>query len=172
MVSGSGLGDMLQHTFLKGAHVRSGQKRTYAVQKIWSLVGVFCYLGLGSHVGPQGYALNFAVSFRRFRRHVGEVKVVLCLSLMMQRRGAETHLIPLSHTRSCQHSPLHGGDDLLSVGSLFGYRPVSQFAVELANRFVDDPCFDFVDHVATNFVRPSFWISLRPQAHVEHCTAA
>ena len=34
----------------------------------------------------------------------------------------------------------------------FGYRSVSQFAVELANRFVDDPCFDFVDHVATNFV--------------------
>jgi hypothetical protein len=35
---------------------------------------------------------------------------------------------------------------------LFGYRPVSQFEVELANRFVDDPCFDFVDHVASNFV--------------------
>src|SRR5262249_22560199 len=66
-----------------------------------------------------------------------------------------------SHTRSRQDSPLHGGDDLLSVGSLFGYRSVSQFAVEFANRFVDDPCFDFVDHVATNFVRHSFLTSLR-----------
>jgi hypothetical protein len=36
---------------------------------------------------------------------------------------------------------------------LFGYRSVSQFAVELANRFVDDPCLDFVDHVAANFLR-------------------
>jgi len=30
---------------------------------------------------------------------------------------------------------------------LFTYRSVSQFAVELADRFVDDFCFDFVDHV-------------------------
>jgi hypothetical protein len=93
--------------------------------------------------------LNFAVFFGRFRGHVSELEVVLRLSLMMQGRGAETHLIPLSHTPSCQDSPLHRGDDLLSVGSLFGYRSVSQFAVEVANRFVDDPCFDFVDHVAT-----------------------
>jgi hypothetical protein len=32
---------------------------------------------------------------------------------------------------------------------LFGYRSVSAFAVELANRFLDDPRFDFVDHVLT-----------------------
>lgn len=43
--------------------------------------------------------------------------------------------------------PVPLGDDLLSVGSLFGYRSVSQFAVELANRCVDHLCFDLVNHV-------------------------
>src|SRR5262249_5156922 len=38
---------------------------------------------LGSHVGPQGCALNFAVSFGRFRGHVGKVEIVLRLSLMI-----------------------------------------------------------------------------------------
>jgi len=92
----------------------------------------------------------FAVSFRRFCRHIGKVRVVLRLSLVLQRGWAETHLMPLSYTRSCQDSPLHRGDDLLPIGSLFAYRSVSQFAVKLADRFVDDFCFDFVDHVAPN----------------------
>src|SRR5215469_2239827 len=53
------------------------------VQQIWSLPGASCCLDLGSHVGPQGCALNLAVSFGRFRCHVGKVEVVLCLSLMI-----------------------------------------------------------------------------------------
>jgi hypothetical protein len=60
---------------------------------------------------------------------------------------------PLSDTGCCEDSPLHRCDYLLSVGPLFGYRSVSEFAVELANRFLDDPRFDFVDHVLTVHVQ-------------------
>ena len=48
---------------------------------------------------------------------------------------------------SRQDSAFHRRDYLLSVGPLFGDRSISEFAVELANCFFDDPCFDFVDHV-------------------------
>src|SRR5262249_54552352 len=67
---------------------------------------------------------------------------------MIQGRWAETLLIPLSHPRCRQDSPLHGSDDLLSIGPLFGHRSISKFAIELTNRLLNDSCFDFVDHSA------------------------
>src|SRR6516225_10298933 len=107
------------------------------------------FLGLGSHVGPQGFTSNLAVSFGLLRCHVGKVEIVLRLPLMLQGRWTETHFVPFGYPRSCQDSPLHGGEDFLPIGSLFGYRSIIQFAVELAKFSVDDPCFDLVDHVAS-----------------------
>src|SRR5262249_16039545 len=78
----------------------------------------------------------------------GKVEVVLRLSLMIQGRWAETLLIPLSHARSRQDGPLHGGGDLLSIGPLLGHRAISEFAIELANRLLNDFCFNFVDHIS------------------------
>ena len=34
------------------------------------------------------------------------------------------------------------------VGPLFGDRPISEFAIELANPLLNDSCFNFVDHIA------------------------
>src|SRR5215475_705853 len=66
---------------------------------------------------------------------------------MLQGRWAKTLLIPLSHARSRQNGPLHGGGDLLSIGPLLGHRSISKFAIKLANRLLDDFCFNFVDHI-------------------------
>src|SRR5262249_15234084 len=102
----------------------------------------------------------FAVSFGLRCRHIGKVTVVLRLSLMIQGRWTETLLIPLSHPGSCQDSPPHGGDDFLSVGSLFGYRSVSEFAVEVANPLLNDFCFNFVDHISPNLILYDAFIRL------------
>src|SRR5262244_3221031 len=67
---------------------------------------------------------------------------------MIQGRWTETLLIPLSHARCRQDRPLHRGGDLLSVGPLLGYRSISKFAIELADRPLNDFCFNFVDHIS------------------------
>src|SRR5262245_8224460 len=69
--------------------------------------GVPCCLGLGCHVGPQGFASYFAVSAGLFRCHVRKESIVLCLPLVSQRRWAETLLVPLRHSGSGQDRPLH-----------------------------------------------------------------
>ena len=84
-------------------------------------------------------------------RHIGKVEVVLRLSLMIQGRWAETLLIPFSDARCRQDGSLHGGGDLLSIGPLFGHRSISKFAIELANPLFNDFCFNFVDHISSNF---------------------
>jgi hypothetical protein len=38
--------------------------------------------------------------------------------------------------------------DLLSVGRLFGHPSISKLAIELANRLLNDFCFNFVDHIS------------------------
>src|SRR5215471_15281084 len=132
---------------MAAAHrARKCKRRPLAASRSTEKLGVpSC---LGSHVVPKRCAFNFTVSFGFRGRHLGKVEIVLRLSLMLQGGWTETLLIPLSHARSRQDGPLHGGHDLLSVGPLYGHRSLSQFAVELANRVVDDPRFDFVDHVA------------------------
>jgi hypothetical protein len=74
---------------------------------------------------------------------------------MIQRRWAETLLISLSHARCRQDGPLHRGGDLLSIRPLFGDRPISKFPIELANRVLNDFCFDFLDHISPELdIRP------------------
>jgi hypothetical protein len=53
----------------------------------------------------------------RAQRLAAEAKSISSLSRSTNRPA--TRLIPLGHTRSYQDSPLHRGDDLLPVGSLF-----------------------------------------------------
>src|SRR5215467_13909349 len=45
-------------------------------------------------------------------------------------------------------SASHRGGDLLSVGPLLGYLSISKFAIELANRPLNDFCFNFVNHIS------------------------
>src|SRR5262245_26431038 len=79
---------------------------------------------------------------------------------MLQGRWAETFLIPLSHARCRQDGPLHRGGDLLSIGPLLGHRSISKFAMELANRLLNDFCFNLVDHISPNLILDHAFIRL------------